>query len=143
MRLVTVLANKDTCSIFLTATSPRCSPKRSLVEGKINSSPIVNRFFASAIRLATKYDAFSAFSFIDVIALRNFFSSSWSLFFQNTPRDCLLFQGACCSSGKIVFDGFIASLESRLQQTMQSGVDMWESPVAINAYSSMTHGIVS
>ena len=40
MRLVTLLAEKGTCSIFLTATSPRSSRQRSLVEGKINSLPI-------------------------------------------------------------------------------------------------------
>ena len=81
MRLVTVLADKDTCVIVLTVASSRSSRKMSLVESKINSSPMVNGFVALAVRLATKYDVFSAFLFIDGVALRNFFGHSCSRFF--------------------------------------------------------------
>ena len=82
MRLVTVLADKGTCIIFLRAASPRSSRQMSLVEGKVNFSPMVNGYFALAIRLATKNDALNAFSFIDVVALRNFSCPSCSRFFS-------------------------------------------------------------
>ena len=81
MHLVIVQADKGTCSIFSTAASPRSSLQMSLVKGKIDSSLIVNGFFAWAIWLATTYDALSAFSVIDVVALRNFFCASCSCFF--------------------------------------------------------------
>ena len=109
MHLVTVLADKSTCSIFLTATSPKSSWQRSLVEGKINSLLIVNGFFALAIRLATKYDAFSAFLFIDVLALRNFFYFSCSCFFFSKYSKGLSFNPGCLLfKWQNSFEGFIA-----------------------------------
>ena len=135
MRLVTVLADKGTCIIFLTAASPRSSRQMSLVEGKINSSPMVNGFFALAIRLATKNDALNAFSFIDVVTFRNFSCPSCSRFFLSKYSRGLSFDVACLLfKWRSSFDGFIDPFESRSPQSMQSGVGAWVSPVAINPY---------
>ena len=99
--LVTVLANKSTCSIFLTATSPKSSQQTSLNGGQAQFFADGEWFFALAIWLATKYDTFSAFLFIDVVALRNFSDLHVLIFFQN-PRACFLIHNACYSSGKTV-----------------------------------------
>ena len=67
----------------------------SLVEDKINSSPMVNGFFALAIRLATKNDVLNAFSFTDVVALRNFSCPSCSRFFLSKYSRGLSFDVTC------------------------------------------------
>lgn len=132
MRRVTVLADKGTYAILLTAASPRSLRQMSLVEGKINSSPIVNGFLALAIRLATKYDALSPFALIDVVAASNSFCPSCSRFFLSKYSGGLFFNPGCLvSKWRSNFEGFIASLESRSPHIMQSGLGLWESPVAI------------
>lgn len=104
MLRVTVVAERGTCAIFLTAASPRSSRQMSLVVGRINSSSVVNGFLALAIRLATKYDALSALAFVDVVWPSVIASVLLvhAFFFQNTPKACLLMQGAWSPSGEAV-----------------------------------------
>jgi len=67
-----------------------------LVEGKINSSPmvLVTGFFTVTTRLATKKDAVNVFSFIDVTSLRKFSCFFLSKYARGFSFDalCLLFK---------------------------------------------------
>lgn len=120
-------------SATLTATYPRSARQMSLVEGKINSSPILNGYLALAIRLAAKYDAVSAITLMDVAATSSV-PHVLVFFFQNTPGARLLIRGGLVSKCRSSSESFIASLKSRSPHIMQSGRGLWESPVAINPY---------
>ena len=80
-----------------------------MVEDKFNFLMIVNGFFALAIWLATKHNAFSVFSFIDVVALRNFFCSSCSRFFSKYSKGLSFNPGCLLSKWQNNFEGFITS----------------------------------
>lgn len=121
-----VLADRGTCAIFLIAAYPRSSQQMSLAEGKIDSSPIVNGCLALAIRSATKYNAFSAFTFTDVVALSKVFCPSCCCFLTSKYSSGLCFNPECLvSQWRRSFEGFIASLDSRLPHIMQSGLRAW------------------
>ena len=102
--MVTVLVDKDTCAICWTAATHRISRQMYLVEGKDNSSPIVKGFLALAIRLATEYDALSAFPLLMWLPSEISFVLRIPVFhLQNTQLACLLFHGVWCFSGEAVF----------------------------------------
>ena len=50
IRFATLRAKSGTCAIFLAADSPKTSLQISIHAGKINSSPILNRLLALAMR---------------------------------------------------------------------------------------------
>ena len=132
--LWTVLAERGTEPIFFVAASPRSSLHKSFAAGRISSYPIVKGFLHLARRLATKYEAFSAATFTDVVVLSTIFCDSCTRFLCSKKPRGFCSVGCLDSKCRISFDGFIASFDNVSPHTTHNGLGACDSPVSINPY---------